>query len=274
MINDSISGDSLFKIIGELTLEMRDIHVYLSSSFGNYHYSKKDNYHENPPVNTINYLSDIYLSNTKCVFADIQQTNYAYLQIKSFTGDENLFSQAASSLDTIKNRDGIVIDIRSNGGGNELNGRTVAGRFIKNDTIYKYTRVRDGPGWDDFTGWRESILPSDRYLGFEKPVILLTNRRVYSSAELFTLMMKTYQNLILVGDTTGGSSANPSEKKLPNGWIYRVSTWQAASVDFKLIEDNGIPPDHYVLMTENSIEEGKDLILEKAIDLLDAGINK
>ena len=41
-------------------------------------------------------------------------------------------------------------------------------------------------------------------------------------------------------------------------------------MDTVIIEDNGIPPDHYVLMTETSISDGKDLILEKAIELLDS----
>ncbi len=80
--------------------------------------------------------------------------------------------------------------------------------------------------------------------------------------------MQTYPGLIIVGDTTGGASANPSVKNLPNGWKYWRSTWQAASLNYTLIEDNGISPDHYVLMTQNSINAGEDLILEKAIELL------
>jgi len=98
---------------------------------------------------------------------------------------------------------------------------------------------------------------------------LLTNRSVYSSAERFVLMMKTYPNLIIVGDTTGGASANPKKKSLPNGWKYYISTWQSAAPDYKLIEDNGIAPDQYVLMTASSINAGEDLILERALELLD-----
>jgi len=268
-INDSTSDQELFQIIGEMTLVLKDIHVYLKSSLGTIHYSKKGNYPENPPDSALNYLDEIIMNNSKGLLGVVVNSNYSYLRIKTFVGDDSDFSSILSSLGSIKDKDGLIIDIRANGGGNELNGRAIAGRFVSTDTPYRYARMRDGSSWNSFTPWYESILPSVGYLNFHKPVILLTNRRVYSSSELFVLMMKSYPELIIVGDTTGAASANPALRVLPNGWQYRISTWQAASLDYTLIEDIGIPPDHYVLMTENSISERKDLIMEKAIELLD-----
>lgn len=269
-VNDNTSKQELFETIGEMTLELRDIHVYLVSSMGSYHYSKKGNYPENPPVNAINYLDDISLDDSKCIFGRVSNTNYAYMRIKSFIGSDSDFHNAIASLDSLDNRDGFIIDIRHNNGGNEMNGQLIAGRFITGNPVYKYTRIRNGDDWEDFSAWHASNLTSNGSLGNNKKIILLTNRQVYSSAELFTLMMKTYDGLIIVGDTTGGASANPVKKTLPNNWTYFVSTWQAASPDFDLIEDNGIAPDHCIIMDESSISEGKDVILEKAVQLLDS----
>lgn len=269
-INDSTSAGKIFDIIGEMTLTLRDVHVNLSSPYGYYQYSKKQNYPENPPDNAINYLSDIVMENTISKFGIIKNSNYAYLRVSSLSGNSSEYSLAASVLDSINNNDALIIDIRSNGGGNEINGRTIAGRFVSSDTHYKYSRVRTGSGWDDFSSWNKSYFKSNDFLNFDKPVVLLTNRRVYSSAELFVLMLQTNPNLIIVGDTTGGASANPAKRIMSNGWQYRVSTWQAASLDYTLIEDNGIAPDHYVTMDETSIISGKDLILEKAIEVLDS----
>lgn len=39
-INQNTTSEELFKLIGELSLKLKDIHVYLSSSYGDYHYSK------------------------------------------------------------------------------------------------------------------------------------------------------------------------------------------------------------------------------------------
>ena len=267
-ISDSSSAGEIFDIIGEMTLTLRDIHVNFSSPYGYYQYSKKNNYPENPPGNALNYLADIYMENSISMFGKIENTNYAYLRVSSLSGNSPEYSRAASALDSLNNNDALIIDIRSNGGGNETNGRTIAGRFVSTDTHYKYSRVRTGAGWDDFSSWNMSYFKANDFLNFSKPVVLLTNRRVYSSAELFALMLKTNPNLIIVGDTTGGASANPAKRTMSNGWQYRVSTWQAASLDYTLIEDNGIAPDHYVIMDENSINDGRDLILEKAIEVL------
>lgn len=269
-IHETTSMHELSDLIGEMTMVLKDIHVRFTSSFGTYHYSKKLNYPENPPDNAFTYLDTILSNNSIGAFGYLANTNFVYLRINTFIGSTADFSDLAAMLDHIASTDGLVVDIRSNGGGNEINGRAIAGRFTETDTPYRYSRVRDGSSWSDFTSWRESLLTSTNYLDYHKPVILLTNRRVYSSAELFVLMMKTYDQLTIVGDTTGAASANPAERSLSNGWQYYVSTWQAASLNYELIEDNGIAPDHYVLMTEESIAEGRDLILEKAIDLLSA----
>lgn len=61
---------------------------------------------------------------------------------------------------------------------------------------------------------------------------------------------------------------NSSPTDLFNAVWNDFSNWQAAGLDYSLIEDNGIAPDHYVLMDNNSIVEEKDVILEKAIELL------
>lgn len=94
-----------------------------------------------------------------------------------------------------------------------------------------------------------------------------TNIEVF--VQIWKYVDKTYPNIIIIGVTTDGASANPAQIYLPNGWQFRVYIWQAESLNHILIEDNGIPPDKYILITENSIIEGKDLILEKANEILD-----
>lgn len=267
-IDEGMSTKALADIIGEMTMGLRDIHVAFKTSDTYYHYRKRDFYPENPPSNATNYLSDVSLDNSVATYGTIANSNFIYLRIKTFNGSSGNYTQLASLLDSIVNRDGLIIDIRNNGGGNELNGRTIAGKFVTNETLYKYTRTRSGPDRDSFTGWNASYFQPNQPVSYDKEIMLLTNRGVYSSAELFTLMMKTIPNLTLVGDTTGAASANPASRALSNGWSYYVSTWQAAGLDYTLIEDNGLAPEHYVLMDSISIAEGKDLILEKAVELL------
>ena len=236
--------------------------------------SKRDLYPANPPTNTGNYLENKSIDNSAAVLADISQTNFTYLRLKSFSGGSSVYEQAAEALDVLESKDGLVIDIRDNGGGNELNGREIASRFVDQKTLYKLTRSRDGSGWEDFTGWNYSYLNPGVQVNFSGPIVVLTNRGVYSSAELFGLMMAQYPDVTFVGDTTGAASANPAKRTLSNGWTYYISTWQAAWPDQTLIEDVGIAPQYYVLMDAASIAAGRDLILEMGIEVLEERLSE
>jgi carboxyl-terminal processing protease len=258
----------LYNIVGQMTMSLKDVHVRFGSGSHYYQYSPYGLYNENPPDNAINYLENVSIDNASVTFADIKGYNYNYLRIKNLWGDISNYNPAILKLRELSNKDGLIIDIRSNGGGNEAIGREFAGMFTNITRAYKYTRYRNGPEWDDFTNWYVGTYVSKTVNPFGKKIILLTNRYVISSAEAFTLMMNVLPNVISVGDTTYGASANPKEYVYLNLWTCRISTWQAVSIDYKFIEDVGIAPDYYVEMTASSIAIGKDLILEKAINLL------
>jgi C-terminal processing protease CtpA/Prc len=116
-------------------------------------------------------------------------------------------------------------------------------------------------------GIEAKITPNDPIV-FENPIMVLINRGVVSSSESFVTMMMTLPNTTLVGDTTRGSTGNPEEFVLSNGWKYRISSWQAVTPAFEFIEDQGIARDIVIYNREESMNEGRDLILEKAIELL------
>lgn len=84
-------------------------------------------------------------------------------------------------------------------------------------------------------------------------------------------MMKALLQIIIVGDTTGGGSGNPGYYEMPNGWTFRASRWIAAEPDFNLVEDRGIYPNRPLRNTATDIQQNRDRILEKAIELIKAG---
>jgi carboxyl-terminal processing protease len=68
--------------------------------------------------------------------------NIGYIFISTFNSSE--FSEARFEnfdiiLEALKDTKGIVIDMRSNGGGNENYARIVAGRFADATHLYKYS---------------------------------------------------------------------------------------------------------------------------------------
>ena len=72
-----------------------------------------------------------------------------------------------------------------------------------------------------------------------------------SSNESFILMMKQVPNTKVVGMKSFGSSGNPVPIELSNGIKIYLPSWQAYTLDGKLIEGNGINPDIEIITTKD-----------------------
>jgi len=81
-------------------------------------------------------------------------------------------------------------------------------------------------------------------------------------------MFKALPNVTVIGDTTGGGSANPITLTLPNGWSYRVSRWIQYTAQKTIFEGTGLPPDIPLWITSADSSAGRDVILERAIQVL------
>src|SRR5690606_15462374 len=133
--------------------------------------------------------------------------------------------------------DGVILDLRSNGGGAIQNAHNLAGRFTDVERIGFYSRLKNGPGPTDF-GPEQAVhvIPSGSPLKFTGNVAILTNRSSYSATSMFCLHMRALPNVRLIGDTTGGGLGVPNGGELPNGWTYRFSVSQSMSPE---IDANG-----------------------------------
>ncbi|MDN5200334.1 S41 family peptidase [Fulvivirgaceae bacterium BMA10] len=268
-INEETTFDELESILAQVTLSLRDLHVRFIGSNKTYQFRKRDQFLDNSPENAVNYLSDIIFDNNRVVLGNIQSTNIAYVRIKRLGGMPADYTEFSTIFQTLPTKDALILDVRENGGGNDAVGKAFAERLTMEERIYEYVRFRNGTEHHDFNDWTPIDISPSNPVNFDKPIILLTNRGCYSSAESFVLMIKTLPNVTQVGDTTGGATGNPKIFSLSNGWKYYISSWQAATIDFQLIEDHGIAPDVVVNNTEETFNDGRDLILEKAIELLD-----
>jgi Peptidase family S41 len=73
-------------------------------------------------------------------------------------------------------------------------------------------------------------------------VLLLIGRFCASSNESFIAAMQQLPHVTLIGDTTGGATANAQTFLLGGGWSYTVSRWIEYTVSGQVIEDQGIAP--------------------------------
>ncbi len=168
-----------------------------------------------------------------------------------------------------QDKDGMIIDIRDNGGGSDANAELIASRFADKKRLYRYVRYRSGENHTDFTEWRSSFIAPDGN-SFTKPIAVLTNRGCFSSTESFLFAMKVMPQVVTVGGVTGGGSGSPIYRELPIGWTFRLSSWQEVDSDFQFIEGTGMTPDHLVTISEADDVANTDTILEAAIALLES----
>ena len=115
--------------------------------------------------------------------------------------------------------------------------------------------------------YKIEVEPDAEYDWSQKPTMLLTNRSVYSTANLFTSIVKLAPNVTQVGGRSGGGGGLPETYYLPNGWALVFPSNVLFDINMQHIE-NGIEPDVEVHISREDEYNDKDSILEKAIELL------
>jgi hypothetical protein len=162
----------------------------------------------------------------------------------------------------------LVIDLRFNGGGDELLARKVAGRFLDEPRVYSLSQYRSGPRHSDLGERHERVCQPRGPWRYRSPVVVLIGQRTMSSAESFALMLAQAPQTTTLGDRTAGSSANPRELPLPHKIAVSLPRWLDLDPDGKPIDGLGVQPEIRVEAGPAALTETSDLVLEAALDRL------
>ena len=169
-----------------------------------------------------------------------QETNrIGVIKLQSFYVDfndrrKNPKNYKSSSRDVKKhlkefvreNVDGVILDLRSNGGGGLDEAINMAGLFIGHNPV---VIVRQSGGR------RVTVHRSRERAVYDGPLLIMLNRYSASASEILAGAMHDYQRAILAGDTTTfGKGTVQNIFQLPEGYgalkvtiaqFYRVSGW-------------------------------------------------
>ena len=266
-INNDMKRDQLFEVLAEMLGELQDGHVNLSAT---HDVARNWSWYENYPTNLSDSLLRRYMG-TKYKIASgldylILDDNIGYIRYESFShgiGDGNLDEVLMSMMLC----QGIIIDIRGNGGGDLTNAELLASRFCNEKTLVGYLQHKTGKGHSEFSPMEPIYIEPSAGIRWQKPVCVLTNRHVYSAANEFTAYMKAMPNVKIVGDHTGGGAGMPYSDLLPNGWVVRFSAVPSYDANKRSIEF-GMDPDYNVQLTDDGFKCGEDDIIEFARKLL------
>lgn len=271
-ISEVMTQEELFEVCAQMLDELRDGHTNLSSSFNTSYYRQ---WWSDYPQNFNSRLIEQYYFNfnyrqTGSVIYGILPQNIGYMRIPTMSG-----GIGEGNLDHIlyylKTCDGLVIDVRDNGGGALTTVETLVARFITERTLAGYISHKDGPGHYDFSEpYAYYYDPAEQgRVMWGKPVAVLTNRSTFSAANNFVSIMKLLPNVKIVGATTGGGSGMPFSSELPNGWGIRFSSAPILDALGQTTEF-GIEPSEgcAIGLDPQAALDGHDTILDFAVNLL------
>jgi len=186
----------------------------------------------------------------------------------------------------------LIIDIRSNGGG-DINLYVLLTKYLRNkpfkvaDSAYAvarsftpYTRnIRQGflsniglwfitkkqkDGYWHFGFWERHLFKPKKKNHFDGKVYVLTNGATFSASTLFCHAVKGQENVTLVGEETGGGWHGNNGIMIPD-IILPNTKLRVRLPFFKLVQHNHVPkdgrgviPDIYIPPTAEGVRKGLD----------------
>ena len=99
-------------------------------------------------------------------------------------------------------------------------------------------------------------------------IVVLLNEETQSSAEYHCMALRAAPNVTIIGSTTAGADGNVSKLYLPGGVMTMISGIGVYYPDGTETQRIGIVPDVECKPTIQGIREGRDELLEKAIEII------
>lgn len=207
----------------------------------------------------------------KSLKAKTLDSNIVYIKLNTF---ENLRAaqEFESALRKSKEADGLIIDLRGNGGGLLQNAIEIGSMFIERGLIVQTV---------DREQRREQIESTGRVL-WRKPTVVLINEASASASEILAGALRDNNAATLVGTKTFGKASVQNVRRLSDGSALLVTIARYLTPSGEDINKKGIAPDVEVTLPSEEAEaelvmeeeEEEDLQLQKAIEVLKSMIKE
>jgi len=205
------------------------------------------------PVNAQQYSTlqyDRWVDQRRAMVDKLSNGEVGYLHIRSM--DEPSFRKFMRDLVDNHDKRALIIDQRFNPGG----GIDQELLEVLSQRQYQKTRGRDSV---------EISRPQQAFFG---PMVVMANERSTSDAEVFPDGFRTLGLGKVVGVTTYGAVIGTGAYTLLDGSTIRTPATGLWNVKGYNLENYGVPPDVYVDNTPDDFLAGRDVQLEKAVEVL------
>lgn len=150
-----------------------------------------------------------------------------YLDFQALQAGDPSYKSTAKDIDRLllecskKNIDGLILDLRNNGGGSLQEAVELCGKLLRSGPIVQVRSARDRI---------EVLRDNDHRITYDGPLLILVNRLSASASEIVAGAIQDYGRGIIVGSQTFGKGSVQSLVPLAHGQLkatlatfYRVS---------------------------------------------------
>ncbi len=189
--------------------------------------------------------------------------NIGYIRLSSFIS-KNAAEEFRAALEKNQDKDGLIIDLRSNPGGLLTNALYIADFFLDSKVIVS-TVDRDG--------YKETQTSSKTTLT-NKPLVVLINGGSASASEILSGALKDNKRATIVGKKSFGKGLVQEINRMPDGGAMHITIQKYLTPSGTDINKKGIMPDIEVDFTQADIDKKIDPQIAKANEVLLQKINK
>lgn len=244
-----LAGDLILKVDGVEFTDLETMGAAIRGEAG----SKVDvTYQRNGKELTVSLIRAKII--TQSVQYELRKDKIGYIKITGFedrTSED--FTAALQDLE-VKGANGLIVDLRNNGGGLVDEGVQIADELMGKGTI-TYLQDREG---------KKEYYESDEQKT-SLPYVVLVNEGTASTSEIVAAAIKDSDDGKLVGVTTFGKGIVQSTTQLPDGDAIKMTIKQYFSPLGTTIHKIGVTPD-YVVQDDPKAEGDEQL--NKALALI------
>jgi carboxyl-terminal processing protease len=183
--------------------------------------------------------------------------NLFYISINQFSDDTLKEFQNATTEALLSGAEGIVLDLRFNGGGYLESAVHILGEFLDNESA-AVQMVGKTP---EYT---KTIFTSGPSRLSDVPVAVLINQASASAAEIVAGSLQDFGRAVVIGETSYGKGTIQDVVPFGDGSTLRITIAKWLTAKGQDIDGNGIVPDVEVQITDKDIANEFDSQLDAA----------